>query len=285
MLEKYTFHQPENTDLNMFNCGAEDCLPEHRWGPGVRDHYIVHLVTRGAGSFCSAAGLVRLQAGQGFLICPGAVVEYMADRQDPWSYLWVGFGGLRAEGLLLEAGLSERRPVFNTVRLSEYQQLAGRMLALARGGRSRDLRLLGQLYEFLAILIEEHEQPGHPNSESQQELYLRQAIHFIAGKYAGALTVRDIAAHVGLDRSYLYSLFRSRLHMTPKEYLTRYRIGKAAELLRTPLTIGEIARSVGYDDALLFSKVFKRTKGMPPSQYRLQDGKNGQIADAASGLF
>ncbi|MDG0809234.1 helix-turn-helix domain-containing protein [Cohnella rhizosphaerae] len=44
---------------------------------------------------------------------------------------------------------------------------------------------------------------------------------------------------------------------------------RAGELLRKGhYTVGEVARSVGYRDALLFSKMFKKLKGVPPKQYR-----------------
>ncbi|MEA4887955.1 MAG: AraC family transcriptional regulator [Clostridiaceae bacterium] len=274
MLEKYTFNQTEPTDLTLVNCGFEDCQPQHHWGPGVRDHYIIHLVTAGCGTFTGASGTYFLQKNQGFLISPGEVVEYQADQTDPWTYLWVGFHGLRAEGLLLDAGLSQRHPVFSAVNPDEYRLLVEQMLTLARGDRGRDLRLLGKLYELLACLIDDQEKPGKVNIETLQEEYLRQAVRFIAGHYARSLSIREIAAHVGLDRSYLYSLFRRYLKQTPKEYLTRFRIGKAAELLKTPLTISEVARSVGYEDALLFTKVFKKEKGMPPSIYRVTLAKN-----------
>jgi AraC-like DNA-binding protein len=268
MLEKYYFHQTSPTDLNMDNCGMEDCSPTYRWGPAVRDRYIIHLVTKGRGTFRSAVGDFPVQAGGGFLICPGEIVEYQADQDDPWSYLWVGFHGLRAEGLLLEAGLSSRQPVFQTGQIGEFCRLAERMLLIARSSRSSDLRLLGQLYEFLALLIDEREQRGQLAAYSPQEEYVRQAVRLIAAQYAGPLTVKKIAARIGLDRSYLYTLFCKYLHTTPKAYLTSFRINKAAELLQEPLTIGEVARSVGYEDALLFSRIFKKEKGLPPGQYR-----------------
>lgn len=268
MLEKYVFDQPDQTDLYMYNCGVEDCQPGHHWGPGVRDHFIVHIVVAGKGLFNMGQHCDVLEAGAAFIITPGAVAEYQASADEPWSYLWVGFRGLLAESLCLEAGLSTRHPVIRLQDTRQYEQLVRAMLHLSQAGRINELRRLALLYEFMSNLIAEPGQENQISSETMQEEYLKRAIQYISLNYAGEITVRSIAAHVGLDRSYLYSLFRKHLLLTPKSFLTRYRINKAVELLKTSLSVGEIARSVGYGDALLFSKVFRKEKGISPSEYR-----------------
>lgn len=60
--------------------------------------------------------------------------------------------------------------------------------------------------------------------------------------------------------------------MPPNEYLTRYRINKAAALLKcNNLSVGEAAYSTGFSDQLYFSRVFKKYKGVPPSRYAESD--------------
>lgn len=56
--------------------------------------------------------------------------------------------------------------------------------------------------------------------------------------------------------------------MSPKQYLLKVRMDKAKELLASPLTIEQVASSVGFNDALYFSKQFRKATGMPPSEYR-----------------
>ena len=75
-----------------------------------------------------------------------------------------------------------------------------------------------------------------------------------------------------MNRSYLYTLFQDNLKISPKEYLTNFRITRAAELLQiTDLSIESVAMSCGYQDALGFSKIFKIKMGVTPSVYKKQN--------------
>ena len=50
---KQSFKQnyTNNIELSIFNCGLERCAPGQTWGPGIRDHYLIHLVVSGKGVF------------------------------------------------------------------------------------------------------------------------------------------------------------------------------------------------------------------------------------------
>ena len=83
------------------------------------------------------------------------------------------------------------------------------------------------------------------------------------------IRVTDIADYVCINRSYLYTLFRKELHMSPQEYLSNYRLTRASELLIvTDLSVESVAFSCGYSDPLVFSKAFKAKTGQTPSRYR-----------------
>lgn len=74
---------------------------------------------------------------------------------------------------------------------------------------------------------------------------------------------------IGIDRSYLSGIFKEVMKMSPQEYLLHYRVEQAEILLKeTDRKIGDIAELVGYADAMTFSKMFKKYKGMSPQQYR-----------------
>ena len=273
MLEKHTFSKLDQTDLNVHNCGIEDCLPAHQWGPGIRDHYVIHLVTKGKGSLKIKDQHYSLDKGNLFLVPANTLAQYKADDTEPWSYAWVGFRGLSAQKLCNEAGLSTKNPVIIFDQQENLYKIIEKMLRYSGGARYHELQRLSLLYAFFSLVIEKTSIAGI-NPETRQIEYLRQAIRFIEANYAANINISGIASHVGLDRSYMYSLFQKHMQITPKKYLTRFRMNKAIELLKTTLTVGEIAHSVGYDDALLFSKAFKKEKGITPSKYRRNMAKN-----------
>ena len=75
--------------------------------------------------------------------------------------------------------------------------------------------------------------------------------------------------HVGLSSSYLCRIFKEETGLSMNAYITNLRMSKAGELLNdTNSYIKEVAISVGFEDQLYFSRLFKRYYGVTPSEYR-----------------
>ena len=115
---RYSFKDTlkENAGLSVYNTGYETCDASHSWGPGLRDHYLIHYVSSGGGSFVCNKQTYFLRPGDLFLIAPGQMVSYRADPRDPWEYCWVGFNGTDARRLVTMpgrnrcCGIPSRRP-------------------------------------------------------------------------------------------------------------------------------------------------------------------------------
>ena len=89
--------------------------------------------------------------------------------------------------------------------------------------------------------------------------------------------VEEAARQAGVSRSCLYRAFQAEFGCSPSAYLIRYRIQRAAQLLRhSTLPISAVAASVGFEDPLYFSRAFRRAVGQSPTEYRQQNGpRNG----------
>lgn len=99
---------------------------------------------------------------------------------------------------------------------------------------------------------------------------------FIEDHYPDKITVGDIAFHIGLDRTYLYRLFKQHMGCPPSKCLLNIRLEKAAEMLENrDLSIAEIGGAVGFHDTSHFYKVFSAKYGMPPRKYRETYYKEG----------
>lgn len=264
------FGQSIELDLCFF--GREECAPGHFWGPGIRDTYIFHYVHSGKGILRIGDHNYPLNSGQGFLICPNSVVYYKADEAEPWTYSWVGFQGLYAKAYLDRAQLSDTQPTFDSRGNPWFERFLDRMAQATKDTRNSDVLMQSILYRFFAELIASSpESEAQPTPAHSKEAYIRKAIEFLEIHYSQKISILDIAKYVGLDRTYLSGLFKEKLGYSLQLYLLQYRMKRACELLSNhELAIGDISRSVGYTDPLLFSKMFKKTNKLSPKAYREQ---------------
>src|SRR5258706_13522737 len=84
-----------------------------------------------------------------------------------------------------------------------------------------------------------------------------------------AWTLQDLAGEAGLSRAAFARNFTASVGEPPHSYLTRWRMGIAAQLFETTdLRLGEIAARVGYRSEFSFSRAFKLARGVSPIQYR-----------------
>lgn len=94
---------------------------------------------------------------------------------------------------------------------------------------------------------------------------------YIRNHYDKEITLQEIADRFYLSREYISRRFRQEYADTITNYLTNIRVMKAKELLENPhLKIYEIAFMVGYQNEKYFSKVFKKSTGFTPNEYRAQ---------------
>ncbi len=74
-----------------------------------------------------------------------------------------------------------------------------------------------------------------------------------------------------MSPNYFSSVFKKELDQSAVNYITEVRMEKAREYLKdTELSVIEIAENVGYEDSQYFFRVFKKTTGVTPLQYRQQ---------------
>ncbi|MBD5133680.1 MAG: response regulator [Clostridiales bacterium] len=104
--------------------------------------------------------------------------------------------------------------------------------------------------------------------------YVLGAMDYIGAHYNDpGISVGAIAQHLGLSEGHLSHLFKKETDYTLLNYLTRYRIHKAMELLRDcRAKVYEVAEQVGYKDITYFSATFKKLVGVSPSEYQDTSG-------------
>ena len=98
---------------------------------------------------------------------------------------------------------------------------------------------------------------------------IEQARHYMDQHYREEISLRDIAEEVHMSASYLSTTFKAQAGIHVMDYITKKRMDEVVCLMKDPgLKIYEIAKTVGYQDTKYFSKVFRKTYGCAPSEYR-----------------
>lgn len=254
--------------LSVTYSGHQKCEASHRWGKGVREQYILHLIVSGKGTYHTPEGEFSLGAGDIFLIRPYTEIEYSADAHDPWEYYWVNFTGPDAEIILSRTDFSPRHPVMHGC--SDDITAAMEDILSNRGKESyENLELTGRLYMLLSLLVKKSEAGDNAHGKRTGSRCVAAAADFIATNYPLPISVEDIAAAAGVSRTTLFRVFKSEMNLSPADFLIEYRIDQAKKLLSaTDISISAVARSAGYEDNMYFSRAFRKITGMTPTEYR-----------------
>lgn len=234
--------------------GWEQCSPSHRFGPAVRETYLLHYVISGKGVFWCGNEKLELGAGEGFFISPGEVTTYAADDADPWEYMWTGIESneetsrtLRARGL--RAGdhsfsFDPASPLFVTaLNLTDKKNSCGHETSVAA------------FYLALQSIPPARRKPGDGNE------LIDAAYAYMDEKYSLDLSVEEMAEHLNVSRSNLYRVFMKETGISPGKAIIRLRLEKARKLMETGrFTMTQIAFSCGFCDLSHFSKALKASE-------------------------
>lgn len=264
-------------DLALYQYGWEHCDPSHTFGPAARNHYLFHYVISGTGTLYAdkkngETASYSIKSGEGFMLFPNQICTYTADRDLPWEYTWIEFDGLKIKESIQIVGLSPDNPVYHSHSKELRMKMMDEMLYIVHHPKEPPFHLLGHAYLFLDYFTRSITPFQLAQSGKIQDFYIKEAISFIEQNFQNDISIEDIAARCGLNRSYFGTIFRRAVGQTPQEFLIQYRMIKASELLKlTQLSIQDIGSAVGYSNPLHFSRAFKNVYGVSPRAWRSEN--------------
>ena len=227
---------------------------------GLPDYQIIYI-RRGAGVFI-LDGVERLiGAGNAVLFRPNKRQEYTYRKGDHAEVYWVHFGGSNTERVLNELGLNEGTviPLNADGELSRISAELIKELQLQGEGFRMSCRSL-----LISLLVQLKR-----NSKKNTDVRIEKARAKLTVDYAEHITNEQLAEICGMSVSGFSHQFKSEIGVSPREYLLQQRLSAALFLLEnTASSISDIARSVGFEDSLYFSKFFRSRIGVSPSDYR-----------------
>ena len=175
-------------------------------------------------------------------------------------------------GTYAATGMGRQSPIIIAVTNKELRdKLADELMYISHHPKESPFHLIGHLYLFLDYLIQSAHSTQLLSNNKMSDYYIKEAINYIEQNFQNDISIEDVAAVCGINRSYLGRIFRTSTGHSPQEFLIHYRMTKAAELLKlTTLSIGDIGSAVGYENALHFSRAFKNVYGVSPRAWREQ---------------
>ncbi|MEJ8278775.1 AraC family transcriptional regulator [Pseudonocardia spirodelae] len=247
-------------------------------GPHTHDFLVLVHVVRGGCVQRVDGRTWRLGEGDVFVVAPGAVVDHAGESASAPGELWsVTFP---AEAV---APSSWRGHPLLAPFLGRHRG-GGQRLAVPPADRAAWRERLGALHDELT-----HRRDGHAEAarahltlllvalgrlvddvpaESGDPL-LAAVFAVVEERFAGPLSLRDVAAAVGLTPGHLTTVVRRGTGRTVQQWITERRMREARRLLvSTDLPVAEVGARVGYPDPGYFARRFRTAHGAPPARRR-----------------
>lgn len=248
-------------------------------------HNLYHVVVfmKGRGAFAFEGERIDAEPGTVVCVSPGQSHDFVTHRGRA-VYSEVTFALESREGAVLTlpfnellqcyVGLALEVHPWQTVSMESARQLESLILEITDHARSAAeladyccQRSLARLFDGLIWSCSEVSQTSAHIDERLVKIK-----QYIDQHYHEAITAEELSSLATLSKGYLFRAFKQSYGMPPLAYQQQLRLEAAKTLLHaTALRCHEVARRCGYENVPFFHRLFKRTTGLTPGQYRKQN--------------
>lgn len=236
---------------------------------GRHDYHFVYVVD-GTMYFELQGKRIELGAGNLVFYYPGEAQVYGSYEGESVSYYWAHFSGNCVEDVLADCGFADQYRCFIDVDSGVCKVLNMIIKEYTYGEYCYKTKCNSL---FLMALSEMARLTDHAAKVSEKYDVLLPALKAMEQNYSVWYKNEEYAKMCGISKYHFIHLFTECKGCSPSKYKSNLLMQKAAELIRiSSVPMNEIADMLGFDDPLYFSKKFRASYGMSPSEYRKANG-------------
>ena len=239
-----------------------------RWSRELRD-YDLWYVWAGRGRMTTSDGLIDLYPGRGLWMRPSRRYEAEQEPDDRLGVTFIHFQLERKGRCLPAASCIPPVEVFEAKNPDYFNVATTHVSSLIAAGKFKPAGAL----LLKSLLLEVLSQGGEASQRAGLEKHHRERIDRASASMRERLTspptMRELAAESGYSADYFARIFRQVTGLSPKEFIVRARMERAAALLReSSQTVSQISDALGYQEISFFSRQFKQKFGVSPARFR-----------------
>jgi AraC-like DNA-binding protein len=251
------------TDMGYYPKATSHYVDRKKGSP---ENIIVYCST-GSGWYENSCGHFKVSPNQFFILPNNQTHRYGSDSDNPWSIYWIMFSGAISKEI---ANFKTIEPCFKPITLvrpDEFFKSYDHMFNTLTEAYTFT-NILSANMDLWNILMQFMNQNG-TESKKVENNSVKDIIDYMKKNLSKKLTVTEMASTIYFSPSHFNKLFKLETGYSPLDYFIHLRMQSACDYLRnTELRIKEIASLVSYDDPYLFSRIFTKTIGKCPRNYR-----------------
>ena len=258
--------------LIVGSCGTYRLKTKERlptWRPrGTLDYQLIYVAS-GKTHFYFHGEERIVNAEQMVLFQPRQEQHYEYFASDKPEVYWIHFTGSDVKNILRHYNIPLDEPVFYSGNSSTYAYLFKEIIHELQTCRVGYQELLEMYLKQILLLIERSREERKPTVSSFIQDEMELARRYFFEHYNEDINIEEYAKSRGMSFSWFSRNFKQLTAKSPMQYVVSVRINNAVSLLgTTSYNINEVSNIVGYDNPLYFSRIFKKVKGVSPSEYK-----------------
>ena len=261
------------TPIKINNCGyyrvhtapvIETPLPE-----GRNDYQLLYIAAgKGYFYFKGSKKATVVEKGNMVLFRPKEPQVYYYYAKDKTEVYWVHFTGWKVEEYLDSYELPKKENVFFTGVSPDYPWIYNQIIRELQVRRVNYEDVIKLFMHHIFLTISRYIKEGR-QAKNETISDIERAVHYFNENYNKPISIEQYAQEHLMSVNWFIHSFKEVMNVPPMQYIVSLRIAAAKGYLEnSDKNINEISNIVGYENALYFSRLFKKYTGMTPSEYK-----------------